>query len=169
MKQFCLAVLLLCPWLATKTDPVSHCKSWVFQTPSKPPVDVPALIQAAAAKHNVRAAVVKSIVAAESNFDCDAVSPKGAVGLMQLMPDTASQFGVDPAVPAQNIDGGTRYIKFLLNKYHRYRDGLKRAIAAYNAGPAVVDRYRGIPPFHETRVYVARVLQFLKQFEKADG
>jgi soluble lytic murein transglycosylase-like protein len=124
-----------------------------------------ALIEAAAIKHCVAAAFVKSIVAAESNFDCNAVSPKGAVGLMQLMPDTARQFGADPTVPEQNIDAGTHYLRTLLNRYEKYRHSLPRVIAAYNAGPGKVDRYRGVPPYRETRQYVARVLGFLRQFE----
>jgi soluble lytic murein transglycosylase-like protein len=129
------------------------------------PVDVHALIRAAAQKHGVPTAFVTSIVKAESNFDPNALSPKGAIGLMQLMPETAQQFGADPHVPAQNIDAGTRYLRWLINKYHKYRNGSSRAIAAYNAGPGMVDRYRGTPPFRETRIYVARVLGFLKEFE----
>jgi len=107
---------------------------------------------------------IKSIVAAESNFDASAISPKGAIGLMQLMPATAQLFGADPAVPAQNVDAGTHYLRILLAKYHKYRDGLRRVIAAYNAGPAAVDHYRGVPPYPETRTYVARVLYYLRLF-----
>jgi soluble lytic murein transglycosylase-like protein len=126
-----------------------------------------ALIAAAAARHNVPAAFVTSIVAAESNFDCAALSPKGAVGLMQLMPETAQQFGADPAIPAQNIDAGTRYLRWLMDRYQKGRNSMQHVIAAYNAGPGMVDRYRGVPPFKETREYVTRVLGFLKQFTPA--
>ncbi|PWU06464.1 MAG: lytic transglycosylase domain-containing protein [Terriglobia bacterium] len=133
------------------------------------PKDTRALIREAAMKHQVPAAFVSSIVRAESNFDPLALSPKGAIGLMQLMPETAQQFGADPHVPEQNIDAGTRYLRWLVNRYHKYRDGLKRAIAAYNAGPGMVDRYRGVPPFPETRVYVARVMGFLKEFQRRRG
>jgi hypothetical protein len=122
------------------------------------------LIDGAAAKHRVPAAFIASIVAAESNFNCAAISPKGAIGLMQLMPETAKQFGADPAVPAENIDAGTRYLRWLMERYQNRRNSINHVIAAYNAGPAMVDRYRGIPPFRETRMYVARVLGFLKQF-----
>jgi soluble lytic murein transglycosylase-like protein len=129
------------------------------------------LIAAAAEKHNVSAAFVQSIVAAESNFNSAAVSPKGAIGLMQLMPSTAEEYGADPAVPAENIDAGTRYLRWLMNRYQKDRRSvhatMKRVIAAYNAGPGTVDRYRGVPPFRETRTYVTRVLNFLKQFEGA--
>jgi hypothetical protein len=122
------------------------------------------LIAEAAVKHRVPAAFVTSIVAAESNFDCGAISPKGAVGLMQLMPETAKQFGANPAVPAENIDAGTRYLGWLMKRYEKRRDSIKHVIAAYNAGPGMVDRYRGVPPFRETRAYVSRVMGFLKQF-----
>ncbi|HWB86714.1 MAG TPA: lytic transglycosylase domain-containing protein [Bryobacteraceae bacterium] len=132
------------------------------------PLDTHALIKAAAQKHGVPAEFIRSIVAAESNFDRDAVSPKGAIGLMQLMPETARQFGADPSIPGENIDAGTRYLRVLMDRYHKYRDWMKRVIAAYNAGPAAVDRYRGVPPYRETRKYVARVLTYLRQFKK-DG
>ena len=128
--------------------------------------DPHALIKAAATKHQVPAAFVKSIIAAESNFDADAVSPKGAIGLMQLMPETAQEYGADPTNPEQNIDAGTRYLRVLMNKYKKTRNSLRRVIAAYNAGPGVVDRYRGVPPYKETRQYVSRVLSYLRQFEK---
>ena len=123
------------------------------------------IIAAAARKHQVSPAFVKSIIAAESGFSQAAVSPKGAVGLMQLMPATAREFGADPSVPEQNIDAGAHYLSWLLQRYAGKRDALKRAIAAYNAGPGAVERYRGIPPYRETRTYVARVLRFYKQYE----
>jgi soluble lytic murein transglycosylase-like protein len=132
-------------------------------------VNTDALIRAAAEKHRVPAAFIKSIVAAESNFDCDAISPKGAIGLMQLMPKTAEEYGVDPSIPEQNVDGGTRYLRVLMDRYHRHENSLKRVIAAYNAGPGNVDRYRGVPPFRETRGYVVRVLTFLRQFQREEG
>ena len=132
-------------------------------------VDTHALIRAAARKHRVPAAFVKSIVAAESNFNCDAVSPKGAIGLMQLMPATAEEYGADPNVPEQNVDAGTQYLRVLMDKYSKHPNSLKRVIAAYNAGPGRVDHYRGVPPFRETRAYVARVLRLLRQYEKELG
>lgn len=132
----------------------------------KKPVDTHALIRAAAKKHRVPAAFVKSIVAAESNFDCDAISSSGAIGLMQLMPETAKQFGADPTIPEQNIDAGTRYLRVLMDKYQKHRNSMTRVIAAYNAGPGMVDRYKGVPPFRETRGYVVRVMKFLRHFQK---
>lgn len=130
-----------------------------------PPVDPHALIRAAARKHRVSAIFITSIVAAESNFDPAALSPKGAIGLMQLMPATAQLFGADPAVPEQNVDAGTHYLRILIDRYHKYRNWLTRVIAAYNAGPGVVDRYHGVPPYPETRTYVARVLAFMRKFQ----
>jgi soluble lytic murein transglycosylase-like protein len=124
------------------------------------------LIKDSGAKHNVSPVFIASIVAAESNFDCTAVSPKGAIGLMQLMPETAQQFGADPAIPAQNIDAGTRYLRWLMDRYQKGRNSITHVIAAYNAGPGMVDRYRGIPPFRETRCYVKRVMAYMKQFSR---
>ncbi len=130
-------------------------------------MDTHAIIQAAAARHGVPAAFVSSIVAAESNFNPAAVSPKGAVGLMQLMPETAHQMGAaDPRIPAQNVDAGTRYLKFLIGRYRGTRNWLANVIAAYNAGPAAVDHYRGVPPFPETRTYVTRVLTYFREFRR---
>ena len=129
-------------------------------------VDVHKLIRAAAVKHKVPPAFVKSIVRAESNFNCNALSEKGAVGLMQLMPSTAMEYGADPTIPEQNIDAGTRYLGVLLKRYAKYKNCTKRAIAAYNAGPGAVDKYKGVPPYKETRGYVTKVLAFMKQYEK---
>ena len=134
--------------------------------PLKELVDPHALIREAATKHGVPAALVKSIMAAESNFISDVVSPKGAIGLMQLMPETAIEFGADPMDPKQNVDAGVQYLHYLLGRYQKHHNSLTRVIAAYNAGPGMVDRYHGIPPFRETRHYVARVLGFLSRFQK---
>ena len=137
--------------------------------PALPRDEALRLIGLAAAKHNVPPAFVKSIVAVESNFDPNVVSPKGAIGLMQLMPATAREYGADPTIPEQNIDAGTHYLRVLMDRYSRNRSSLQKVIAAYNAGPAMVDRYRGIPPFRETRRYVARVLGFLRIFRRAEA
>jgi soluble lytic murein transglycosylase-like protein len=126
--------------------------------------EVHMLIAAAAQKHGVPVALVKGIVATESNFRSNVVSSAGAVGLMQLMPSTARGYGANPNVPEQNVDAGTRHLRFLIDKYRHARSPLKFAIAAYNAGHAAVDRYRGIPPFRETRQYVKRVLARMQQF-----
>jgi soluble lytic murein transglycosylase-like protein len=132
-------------------------------------IDLHELVKAAAERHQVEPALVKSIVAAESAFNSDAVSPRGAVGLMQIMPATALQYGLDAHVPEQNVDAGARYLRVLSDRYHQYRDRLRRVIAAYNAGPAAVDRYQGVPPYPETQSYVARVLAFFHLFQKERG
>jgi soluble lytic murein transglycosylase-like protein len=147
-------------------NPNSSSSSFRARPPRRKHSDIQTLIRAAALKHRVPVAFVKSIVAAESNFNSDAVSPKGAIGPMQLMPETARQFGGDPAIVEQNIDAGTRYLGFLINHYRKSRKPLAYAIAAYNAGPGAVDRYHGVPPFPETRGYVARVLAFLHRFQR---
>lgn len=119
------------------------------------------IILVASQTHRVPAALVKAVIAAESAFDPAAVSPKGAMGLMQLMPATAKDLGVDePFEDAQNVHGGTRYLRYL---FDRYGDWL-RTLAAYNAGPQAVDRYDGVPPYEETRQYVQRVLSYYRRF-----
>ena len=123
------------------------------------------MIAVAARKHQINPAFVKSIIAAESGFSQNAVSSKGAIGLMQLMPETAREFGGDPAVPEQNIDAGTHYLSWLMQRYAHKKDQMRRAIAAYNAGPGAVERYRGVPPYRETRTYVTRVLRFYKKYD----
>ncbi len=119
------------------------------------------LIDQTARAHRVPAALVKAVIAAESLFDPSAVSHKGAQGLMQLMPATASELGVaDPLEPTQNVQGGVSYLRAMIDRY----GDLTRAVAAYNAGPTAVDRYGGVPPYRETRDYVARVLTYYRQY-----
>lgn len=123
--------------------------------PAAPPPPSPQqLADDAADKYGLPRKLVRSVMAAESGFQPHAVSPKGAVGLMQLMPQTAQLLGVDPRDSAQNVDAGTRYLRELLEKYH---GGLYHALAAYNAGSSAVDKYQGIPPFPETLHYVSRI------------
>src|SRR4051812_13174505 len=121
------------------------------------PADLHLMLTDAGEQHNVNADLLASIVKAESNGNALAVSRAGARGLMQLMPGTAADLGVDDSfAPEQNIRGGSAYLDDLLPRYH---DNVALALAAYNAGPAAVDRSHGnIPPYHETRVYVARVI-----------
>ncbi len=118
------------------------------------------IITAAAVRHRLDEKLISSVIAAESNFDPLAVSPKNARGLMQLMPDTARRLGVtDIFDPEQNINAGARYLRELLD---RYNGDLTLALAAYNAGPDRVAQYRGVPPFPETRAYLSRISALLK-------
>jgi soluble lytic murein transglycosylase-like protein len=117
------------------------------------------LAETAARKYSLPSAFVSSVMRAESGFNPAAVSPKGAIGLMQLMPGTARDLGVDPTKPAENADAGTRYLRDLLARYEDSPDQVVLALAAYNAGPAAVDKYHGVPPYRETRDYILRVLR----------
>jgi soluble lytic murein transglycosylase-like protein len=120
------------------------------------------LIIKASEKHNVEPALIKAIIKAESNFNHRAVSRKGARGLMQLMPATASSLQVkDSFHPENNIEGGVKYLRYLLNYFN---GNLPLALAAYNAGENAVIRHRGIPPYRETQVYVRRVMSYLDKF-----
>jgi soluble lytic murein transglycosylase-like protein len=117
------------------------------------------LAELAARKYLLPDSFVKSVMKAESGFQPNAISPKGAIGLMQLMPETARVLGVDPRDPHQNADGGAQYLRQLLAKYESDPNQVLLALAAYNAGPAAVERYHGVPPYRETREYILRVLK----------
>jgi len=120
------------------------------------------LISKASEKYSVDPALVKAVIRAESNFNHQAVSPKGARGLMQLMPATANSLQVrDSFHPENNIEGGVRYLRYLLKLF---REDLSLALAAYNAGESAVARYRSIPPYRETQLYVQRVLYYFSQY-----
>jgi soluble lytic murein transglycosylase-like protein len=123
---------------------------------SSAPVDLPGLSSSAGARHDLDPDLIASVIHAESGGNPHAVSRTGARGLMQLMPGTAAQAGVSNSFDAaQNVEGGTAYLNALLLYYH---DNLALALAAYNAGPGAVQKYHGIPPYAETRAYVARVI-----------
>jgi soluble lytic murein transglycosylase-like protein len=121
------------------------------------------LITRAAVRAGLPPEIVHSVAKAESGYRPDAVSPKGAIGLMQLMPGTAAELNADPRDPAQNADAGAIYLRDLLLKYEKDPHQVSKAVAAYNAGPGAVDKYNGIPPYRETVQYVNRVL---KDYEK---
>jgi soluble lytic murein transglycosylase-like protein len=120
------------------------------------PADLGEMLTKAGHEHNLDVDLLASLVKAESGGNAHAVSPAGARGLMQLMPGTAKGLGVEDSFkPEQNVRGGSAYLDALLTRYH---DNMALALAAYNAGPEAVDRYNGIPPYRETRAYVARVI-----------
>lgn len=123
------------------------------------------IINEAAKRYDIDAALIKAIIMAESSYNHKAVSKRGAVGLMQLMPNTANALGVkDIYNPAHNINGGAKYIKLLLDKYN---GDLELALAAYNAGSKKVRKYNGIPPFRATRRYVKKVFNYYWRYQLA--
>lgn len=122
------------------------------------------LIRRAAEAHGVETSLLKAIIKAESDFDPRAVSKRGAMGLMQIMPENVTIFRIkNPFDPWENVMAGTRYFKTL---FDRFEGRLPLALAAYNAGPSTVDRYRSIPPYPETRRYVEKVMNFYRAFKK---
>lgn len=124
------------------------------------------IIDQASEKYDVDPSFIKAVIKAESDFDTGAVSSKGAQGLMQLMPKTADAMDVDnPFNPEENIHGGTRYLRLLLDRYSYDR---RLALAAYNAGPTRVDEYNGVPPFEETENFIERVLNYYEDYQNED-
>jgi soluble lytic murein transglycosylase-like protein len=148
----------------------------ISSTPPPPPVvskarpdpsaTVNKLVDSIARQHDLEPSLVDSVIRVESNYNTNAVSPAGAMGLMQLIPSTARRFGVnDTFHPQQNIEGGVRYLKYLMELYH----GDERlALAAYNAGEGAVAKYKGIPPYPETQNYVYQVGKRLGQSREAE-
>jgi soluble lytic murein transglycosylase-like protein len=130
--------------------------------PAPPAVEqrsVRELVTDAALRYGLPPAFVHSVAQAESGYRPSALSPKGAIGVMQLMPGTARQLEADPKDLAQNIDAGTRLLRELLLKYQDTENGVRRALAAYNAGVGAVERFGGVPPYPETQSYVERVIE----------
>jgi soluble lytic murein transglycosylase len=125
------------------------------------------LIVAAADRHKIDRALIKAVIRAESDFVPHATSPKGAQGLMQLMPGTARLHGVRRAYdPEDNVEGGVRHLRQLLD---RYGGNVRLALAAYNAGAGAVDKYGGVPPYPETWQYLERVLRFREHYQRQQG
>jgi soluble lytic murein transglycosylase-like protein len=133
------------------------------EVPSPAPVSVEELIRRASERYGIPEEFVRSVAQAESALRVDAVSPKGAQGVMQLMPDTARALGVNPRDPVENIEGGARLLRELLLRYQNEPDQVRRALAAYNAGQGAVRKYKGVPPYRETRQYVEKVLRRFRQ------
>lgn len=122
------------------------------------------LVEALAHRYGLDSALVRAVITAESAFNPRAVSPKGAMGLMQLMPSTAKELGVkDPFDPEENVEAGIRYLKALMENFH---GDLSLALSAYNAGPEAVRRWGGTPPYEETRRYVSTVLRLYHEFKE---
>jgi soluble lytic murein transglycosylase-like protein len=131
-----------------------------FRVASGNPQEFEHLIAAASVKYGVSASLIRAVIQAESGYNPHAVSHAGAGGLMQLMPGTAKHLKVaDRFDPSQNVDGGVRYLKFLLDTF---KGDVSLALAAYNAGLSKVAKYGGIPPYEETRTYVSRVLSYMR-------
>jgi soluble lytic murein transglycosylase-like protein len=157
--------------IVAATPPAAVPAASVPAPPASAIPDTPAELAAqladqAAKKYQLPDSFVRSVMKAESGFQPNAVSPKGAIGLMQLMPDTARVLGVDPRDPHQNADGGAQYLRQLLARYENDPNQVLLALAAYNAGPAAVERYHGVPPYKETREYILRVLKNWDQSPK---
>jgi len=129
--------------------------------------DLNNVVNGAGERHQIDPDFINSVIRAESGFHQNAVSRKGAQGLMQLMPGTASQMGVaNPFDPNANVEGGTKYLRELLEKYNF---DVPKALAAYNAGPKRVDQYRGVPPYYETQAYIARIIRDFNRKKLADN
>ena len=145
--------------------PAASAKAPVF--PGRPVADLSQVVSDASGRYRLDPDLVNSVIKAESDFKVRAISPKGAQGLMQLMPGTAAQLGVPNAFdPQANVDGGTRYLRELLE---RYNFDLVKALAAYNAGPQRVEQFGGVPPYYETRAYVARIVKDFNKKKIAQG
>ena len=137
--------------------PISAPSTKVPSVSPRPQVDLNQVVNEASGHYRLDPDLVNSVIKAESDFKVHAISRKGAQGLMQLMPGTASQLGVPNAFdPEANVDGGAKYLRELLEKYNF---DLVKALAAYNAGPQRVEQFAGVPPYYETRAYVARVVR----------
>lgn len=154
-------------WHFTNIKSDKRYKLYIREYPKKPSEyikEYEGIIGQACREFNVDPLLVKAIIRAESGFDHRAVSKKGAKGLMQLMPETAQAMNVeDPFSPEENIFGGTRYLSLLLERYNHDKE---LALAAYNAGPEVVEKYKGVPPFPETLSFIDRVIEYYDRHKR---
>ncbi len=140
---------------------------WCFKNSDSRQERYNGIIKQVAEKFDVDPSLVTAVIKAESDFNHAAISGKGAKGLMQIMPETASILNLrEPFNPEENIMAGTRYLSLMLE---RFNENKTLALAAYNAGPETVEAYRGVPPFQETRNFVRRVLNYYKQYKRLGG
>ena len=148
-------------WRDVRADPVAMAQApepaaaLTVLAPPPSPVNYTAVLNATASRHSISPALLEAVVWQESRWHPQALSPKGAMGLTQLMPATARALGVDPRDPVANLDGGARYLRQMLD---RFGGNLEKSLAAYNAGPGRVERANGIPAIAETRNYVTAIL-----------
>jgi soluble lytic murein transglycosylase-like protein len=153
-------------YVDVQNSEVDHFERDLAPAPGTTALKLPDVVGSASHRYHLDPDLVNSVIRAESGFNPKAVSRKGAMGLMQLEPQTAAQLGVaDPFDPATNVDGGTRYLRELLV---RYNFDLIKALAAYNAGPQRVEQYHGVPPYYETQAYVARVVRDFNRQKRAE-
>ncbi|MBW2063955.1 MAG: lytic transglycosylase domain-containing protein [Deltaproteobacteria bacterium] len=154
-------------WHFTNIKSDRRYKLYIREYPERPAEYIKkyeGIIRQACREFNVEPLFVKAVIRAESGFDRRAVSRKGAKGLMQLMPETAEAMDVgDPFNPEENIFGGTRYLGLLLERYDYDK---KLALAAYNAGPEAIEKYKGIPPFPETIAFINRVMEYYEKSKR---
>ncbi len=144
-------------YVDVQTQEIEHFEPDLSPAPVTTALQLPDVVGSASHRYHLDPDLVNSVIRAESGFNPKAVSRKGAVGLMQLEPQTAAHLGVtDSFDPAANVEGGTRYLRELLV---RYNFDLIKALAAYNAGPQRVEQYHGVPPYYETQAYVAKVVR----------
>jgi soluble lytic murein transglycosylase-like protein len=144
-------------------QPKVRAGHWWERATDAPPDE----IDKAAALYKIPAELIRAVIAVESAGDTSAVSHRGAIGLMQLMPKTAgSMYVEDPVDPRQNIQGGTRYLRTLANEF---KGDMMLVLAAYNAGPEAVRKYGGVPPFEETRGYVRKVMAYYAEYKRASA
>jgi soluble lytic murein transglycosylase-like protein len=144
-------------YVDVRSEEIDHFERDLTLPAGTAALKLPDVVGLASHRYHLDPDLVNSVIRAESGFNPKAVSHKGAMGLMQLEPQTAAQLGVaDPFDPETNVDGGTRYLRELLV---RYNFDLIKALAAYNAGPQRVEQYHGVPPYYETQAYVARVVR----------
>jgi soluble lytic murein transglycosylase-like protein len=146
----------------SKASKASNTRWWERRTDAPPDQ-----IDKAASLYNIPAELIRAVIHVESAGDTSAISHRGAIGLMQLMPQTAGKmYVIDPVDPAQNIMGGTRYLRHLANQF---AGDMMLVLAAYNAGPEAVRKYNGIPPYQETREYVKKVLAYYAELKRTSA